>query len=59
MVDLEGSFQAPRMVVLEFESLDRATSWYHSNEYKEAIAARQGAAIFTMVALEGDTLDIN
>ena len=53
MVDLEGSFAAPRMVVLEFASLDRATNWYHSDEYRKAIAARQGAATFTMVALEG------
>ena len=53
MVELEGSWDAPRMVVLEFETLERATSWYNSPEYSEAIAARKDAAKFTMVALEG------
>jgi uncharacterized protein (DUF1330 family) len=46
------------MVVLEFESLERATSWYKSPEYTEAIAARKGAANFTMVALEGDSTSL-
>ena len=53
MVELEGNWHAPRMVVLEFQSLEQATSWYHSPEYSEAIEARKGAATFTMAALEG------
>ena len=58
MVELEGSWDAPRMVVLEFESLERATSWYNGPEYSEAIAARKDAARFTMVALEGNSLSL-
>lgn len=53
LVELEGSWDAKRMVVLQFESLARAQEWYNSPEYREAIVAREGAAIFHMVALEG------
>lgn len=59
MVELEGSLDVRRMVVLEFPSLERATSWYRSPEYQEAIEARKGAAIFHMVALEGNTRDLD
>lgn len=58
MVELEGSWNAPRMVLLEFDSLERATSWYNSPEYSEAIAARKDAANFTMVALEGNSTSL-
>lgn len=57
MVELEGSWDAKRMVVLEFASLEQATSWYNSPEYGEAIEARKGAATFNMVALEGISLE--
>ena len=59
MVELEGSWDARRMVVLEFPSLERATSWYRSREYGQAIEARKGAAILHMVALEGNTMDLD
>lgn len=58
MVELEGSWDAPRMVVLEFESIDRATGWYHSPEYGKAIEARKDAADFHMIALEGITTSL-
>jgi uncharacterized protein (DUF1330 family) len=57
MVELEGSWDAKRMVVLEFASLEQATSWYNSPEYSEAIEARKGSATFNMVALEGISLE--
>lgn len=59
MVKLEGSWDAPRMVVVEFPSLERATSWYRSPDYGRAIEARQGAAIFHLVALEGVTTELS
>ena len=58
LVELEGNWDSRRMVILEFPSLERAVSWYHSPEYQHAIEARQGAAILHMVALEGNTLDL-
>ena len=59
VVELEGSWHAPRMVVLEFPSLEQATSWTHSPEYSEAIEARGGAATFTMIALAGITFNLD
>jgi uncharacterized protein (DUF1330 family) len=58
MVKLEGEWDAPRMVVLEFPSLEQAQSWYRSPDYREAIEARRGAAIFHMIALEGITTEL-
>jgi uncharacterized protein (DUF1330 family) len=50
---LEGNGPAGRIVVIEFGSVDEAQRWYGSAEYKEAIAARAGAATLNMVAVEG------
>ncbi|HXK26005.1 MAG TPA: DUF1330 domain-containing protein [Myxococcota bacterium] len=58
MVTLEGSWDCPRMVVVEFPSLDQVKSWYRSPDYQQAIEARKGAAIFHMVALEGNTMEL-
>ena len=57
-VNLEGSWDPPRMVVVEFPSLEQLTRWYHSPDYQQAIEARQGAAVFHMVALEGITTEL-
>jgi uncharacterized protein (DUF1330 family) len=58
LVVLEGQWDAPRMVVLEFPSLERATEWYRSPDYREAIEARRGAAKLHLVALEGVTTEL-
>jgi len=58
MVTLEGSWDCPRVVVVEFPSLETATSWYRSPDYQRAIEARKGAAIFHMVALGGNTTEL-
>ncbi len=50
---LEGEWDVPRLVVTQFESMDAIRQWYHSPEYRKAIAAREGAATFHMLALEG------
>jgi uncharacterized protein (DUF1330 family) len=41
------------MVVLEFADLAAIRSFYGSPDYEEAIALREGAARFRMVAVEG------
>jgi uncharacterized protein (DUF1330 family) len=38
---------------LEFESVDKAKAWYASPEYRKAIDARQGAAVFDMIVAPG------
>jgi uncharacterized protein (DUF1330 family) len=50
---LEGDWNPPRLVVLEFENLDAAKRFYDSAEYQEVKRLREGAARLNMVAVEG------
>jgi uncharacterized protein (DUF1330 family) len=53
LVVLEGDWQPPRLVMLEFENLEAARRWYESEAYQEAKKLREGAARFRAVAVEG------
>ena len=50
---LEGDWNPPRLVMLEFENLDSAKRFYASVEYQEVKRLREGAARLNMVAVEG------
>ena len=50
---LEGDWQPPRLVILEFEDLAAARRWYDSELYQQARRRRQGAARLRMVAVQG------
>ena len=50
---LEGAEEDRRIVMIEFSSLKKAKEFYHSFEYKKAIALRKGAAVFESIAVEG------
>jgi uncharacterized protein (DUF1330 family) len=50
---LEGEWQPPRLVLLEFDDLEAAKRWYESPEYQEAKRLREGAATMNLVAVEG------
>jgi uncharacterized protein (DUF1330 family) len=50
---LEGSFAADRIVLVEFDSLERVRAFYHSAAYQAAKLKRAGAADFKMLLLEG------
>lgn len=50
---LEGDRVPNRVVVLEFADMAAATAWYHSPAYAEARDARAGAAIGSLIAVEG------
>ena len=50
----EGEW-APRIVVLEFESLEAAHAWYYSDDYQAAAAVRQQNSTARMIAVEGAT----
>lgn len=50
---LEGDWQAKRLVILEFESLERAKAWLNSPEYAPARALRHKYARTNMVVVEG------
>lgn len=50
---LEGDWQPPRLVVLEFEDLAAAKRWYESEAYQAAKKLREGAAHLRVVAVQG------
>jgi uncharacterized protein (DUF1330 family) len=50
---LEGDWQPPRLVMLEFEDLAGAKRWFESDVYQEAKQLREGAAHLRMVAVQG------
>ena len=50
---LEGDWNPPRLVMLEFEDLETAKRWYESEVYQEARKLREGAAGFRAVAVQG------
>lgn len=52
-VVLEGTWKPNRIVVLEFPDLERARKFYDSPEYRNARAARHGAAQMNMIAVAG------
>jgi len=49
---MEGDW-AGRMVVLEFESLDAARSWYDSDDYQACLPLRLQNSKGRMIAVEG------
>lgn len=50
---LEGDWQPKRLVILQFESLERAKEWLDSPEYAEAKHLRHAAARTNMIVTEG------
>lgn len=51
--NLEGEWQPKRVVVLEFDDINRARAWWSSDGYKGAKALRQSAAHTNMIVVEG------
>jgi uncharacterized protein (DUF1330 family) len=50
---LEGDWKAKRLVILEFESVEKARTWLNSPEYAPARALRHKYARTNMVVVEG------
>ncbi len=50
---LEGEWVPKRLVILQFDSLERAKQWLHSPEYAPVKALRHKAARSNMVVIEG------
>ncbi|HEY6277020.1 MAG TPA: DUF1330 domain-containing protein [Streptosporangiaceae bacterium] len=50
---LEGGWQPPRMVVLEFPTAEQARSWYTSPGYTAAMEMRQRASTGKLILVEG------
>jgi uncharacterized protein (DUF1330 family) len=50
---LDGTWTPRRLVVLEFESMEKAKAWRGSPEYAEAKKVREGCARSNMIVVEG------
>jgi len=50
---LEGDWQPKRIVVLEFESVERAREWLNCEEYREPRKMRHRTARTNMILVEG------
>lgn len=50
---LEGSWQPPRFVMLEFPTVEQARAWWGSPEYAPAKALRHASAHSMMLLMEG------
>ncbi|MBI2334022.1 MAG: DUF1330 domain-containing protein [Chloroflexi bacterium] len=50
---LEGDWLPKRIVVLQFENVERAKAWINSPEYSEARALRHKYAVSQAIVVEG------
>ena len=50
---LEGDWSRPRVVIMEWPTCDAAKAFYDSALYSAARAAREGAAEFSMIVVDG------
>jgi uncharacterized protein (DUF1330 family) len=50
---VEGDWHPRRLVVLQFESVQRAREWYYSPEYRGPMQLRHQAATSNVVFVEG------
>ena len=50
---VEGDWEPKRLVILEFESLQRAREWYDSQEYSGPIKLRHQSARTNLIFVEG------
>ena len=50
---LEGDWAPNRLVILEFESVERAKEWWGSDEYEGPKRLRQSASSGSLIVVEG------
>jgi uncharacterized protein (DUF1330 family) len=50
---LEGDWQPERVVMFEFESVEKARNYYNSEAYTKARQVREGAGVLNMIIVEG------
>ena len=49
----EGNWEPSRMVIIEFESMEQAKKWYHSQEYSGPMQLRHQSANTNILFVEG------
>jgi uncharacterized protein (DUF1330 family) len=50
---IEGDWQPKRLVILQFDSMERAKEWLNCEEYREPRKLRQQTARTNMILVEG------
>jgi uncharacterized protein (DUF1330 family) len=50
---IEGDWQSQRLVILQFDDVDRFNDWYHSPEYSKIRAIRFNASTSRAVMVQG------
>ena len=50
---LEGDWHPPRIVIIEFPSMERAKEWFGCEEYREPCKIRKRTAKTNMILVEG------
>ena len=50
---LEGEWRPNRVVIIEFESVERAKEWWASEEYRAARDLRQRTSTGSLIVVEG------
>ena len=50
---LEGDWSPKRIVLIQFESVERAKAWINSSEYSEARALRHKYSVSKAIVVEG------
>lgn len=50
---LEGDWESNRIVVVEFESVEKAKAWWSSQDYAAPKQLRQSASVTKMIVVEG------
>jgi len=53
MESIEGDAPRPRIVVIEFPSLEQAKAWYNSPGYQKIVGIRQAASEGSVFVVEG------
>ena len=51
--NLEGPWDPKRVVIVEFDSVERAKKWWSSEEYSLPKRLRQSASVSRMIVVEG------
>jgi uncharacterized protein (DUF1330 family) len=51
--NLEGDWEPGRIVVLQFESVEKAKAWWKSQEYATPKQLRQASSVTKMIVVEG------
>jgi uncharacterized protein (DUF1330 family) len=53
MLTLEGETETRRVVIIEFQTIEKAKEFYHSDEYRDTKHLRKGAATAQFLVIDG------